>query len=212
MKQIVAINGSPRSGWNTDILIREASAGAESEGAEVEIVDLYRLEKFTGCISCFGCKTQEHLGECVCKDGLADVLEKIRRADGVILGSPVYLGDISAGLRALYERLIFQYITYKTEVRSYSKRKIPVVFILTSNVPAEYDTELLNRYRNTLESFIGPTQTMVSGNTLQINDYEKYDWTIFDPEEKRERREKVFPQERQKAFQLGAEIVKRSQQ
>lgn len=173
MKQIVAINGSPRSGWNTDILIREAAAGAESEGAEVEIVDLYRLEKFTGCISCFGCKTQEHLGECVCRDGLADVLEKIRRADGVILGSPVYLGDISAGLRALYERLIFQYITYKTEVRSYSKRKIPVVFILTSNVPAEYDTELLNRYRNTLESFIGPTQTLVSGNTLQINDYEK---------------------------------------
>lgn len=212
MKQIVAINGSPRSGWNTDILIREAAAGAESEGAEVEIVDLYRLEKFTGCISCFGCKTQEHLGECVCKDGLADVLEKIRRADGVILGSPVYLGDISAGLRALYERLIFQYITYKTEVRSYSKRKIPVVFILTSNVPEEYDTELLNRYRNTLESFIGPTQTLVSGNTLQINDYEKYNWTIFDPEEKRERREKVFPQERQKAFQLGAEIVKRSQQ
>ena len=212
MKQIVAINGSPRSGWNTDILIREASAGAESEGAEVEIVDLYRLEKFTGCVSCFGCKTQEHLGECVCKDGLADVLEKIRRADGVILGSPVYLGDISAGLRALYERLIFQYITYKTEVRSYSKRKIPVVFILTSNVPEEYDTELLNRYRNTLESFIGPTQTLVSGNTLQINDYEKYNWTIFDPEEKRERREKVFPQERQKAFQLGAEIVKHSQQ
>ena len=212
MKQIVAINGSPRSGWNTDILIREAAAGAESEGAEVEIVDLYRLEKFTGCVSCFGCKTQEHLGECVCKDGLADVLEKIRHADGVILGSPVYLGDISAGLRALYERLIFQYITYKTEVRSYSKRKIPVVFILTSNVPEEYDTELLNRYRNTLESFIGPTQTLVSGNTLQINDYEKYNWTIFDPEEKRERREKVFPQERQKAFQLGAEIVKRSQQ
>lgn len=212
MKHIIAINGSPRSGWNTDILIKEATAGAESEGAEVEIVDLYWLEKFTGCISCFGCKTQEHLGECVCKDGLADVLEKIRRADGVILGSPVYLGDISAGLRALYERLIFQYITYKTEVRSYSKRKIPVVFILTSNISAEYDTELLNRYRNTLESFIGPTQTLVSGNTLQINDYEKYNWTIFDPEEKRERREKVFPRERQKAFQLGAEIVMHSQQ
>ena len=208
MKHIIAINGSPRSGWNTDILIREAAAGAESEGAEVEIADLYRLDKFTGCVSCFGCKTQEHLGECICKDGLADVLEKIRRADGVILGSPVYLGDISAGLRALYERLIFQYITYKTEIESYSERKIPVVLILTSNVPAEYDTELLNRYKSALEGFIGPTQTLVSGNTLQIGDYEKYNWTLFDPDEKRERREKIFPQERQMAFALGAGMVK----
>ena len=208
MKHIIAINGSHRSGWNTDILVREAAAGAQSEGAEVEVVDLYRLDKFTGCVSCFGCKTKEHLGECFYQDGLADILEKIRSADGVILGSPVYLGDISAGFRALYERLIFQYITYKTEIRSYSKRKIPVVLILTSNVPEEYDTQLLNRYKNSLENFIGPTQTLVSGNTLQINDYEKYNWTMFDPEEKRERREKVFPKERQAAFSLGASMVK----
>ena len=208
MKHIIAINGSPRSGWNTDILVREAAAGAESEGAEVEVVDLYRLDKFTGCVSCFGCKTEGHLGECVCQDGLGGVLEKIRHADGVILGSPVYLGDISAGLRALYERLIFQYITYKTELRSYSERKIPVVMILTSNVPEEYDAQLLNQYKNSLENFIGPTQTLVSGNTLQVNDYEKYNWTMFDPEEKRERREKVFPKERQTAFSLGAKMAK----
>lgn len=208
MKHIIAINGSPRSGWNTDILVREAAAGAESEGAEVEVVDLYRLDKFTGCVSCFGCKTEGHLGECVCQDGLGGVLEKIRHADGVILGSPVYLGDISAGLRALYERLIFQYITYKTEPRSYSERKIPVVLILTSNVPEEYDAQLLNQYKNSLENFIGPTQTLVSGNTLQVNDYEKYNWTMFDPEEKRERREKVFPKERQTAFSLGAKMAK----
>lgn len=208
MKHIIAINGSPRSGWNTDILVREAAAGAESEGAEVEVVDLYRLDKFTGCVSCFGCKTEGHLGECICQDGLGGVLEKIRHADGVILGSPVYLGDISAGLRALYERLIFQYITYKTEPRSYSERKIPVVLILTSNVPEEYDAQLLNQYKNSLENFIGPTQTLVSGNTLQVNDYEKYNWTMFDPEEKRERREKVFPKERQTAFSLGAKMAK----
>ena len=166
MKKIIAVNGSPRSGWNTDILVREAAAGAASEGAEVEIVDLYKLEEFTGCVSCFGCKTEEHLGKCVCRDGLADVLEKIRNADGLILGSPVYLGEISAGLRALYERLIFQYITYKTEPRSYSGRRIPVVFILTSNAPAGYYEDLLNRYKGTLEAFIGSVQTLVSANTL----------------------------------------------
>lgn len=142
MKKIIAINGSPRSGWNTDILVREAAAGAASGGAEVEVIDLYKMERFTGCVSCFGCKTEGNLGRCVCRDGLHSVLETIRHADGLIMGSPVYLGEISAGLRALYERLIFPYITYKTEVRSYQEREIPVVLILTSNAPAESYADL----------------------------------------------------------------------
>ena len=130
-----------------------------------------------------------------------------RRLGGCILGSPVYLGDISAGLRSLYERLVFQYISYKTEPQSYADRKIPVVFILTSNVPAEYNAELVNRYKGSLEGFIGPTQTLVSGNTLQVNNYEQYNWTMFNPEEKRERREKVFPQECSAAFALGRNML-----
>lgn len=207
MKKIIAINGSPRSGWNTDVLVREAASGAASAGADVEVIDLYRLEKFTGCISCFGCKIEGHLGRCMCRDGLHDVLEKIRRADGLILGSPVYLGDVSAGLRALYERLIFQYITYKTEVHSYNARRIPVVLIVTSNVSAEYDAELLKRYQATLEAFVGPTQTLACGNTLQVNNYERYNWTMFNAEERRARRETVFPEERKAAFRLGAEML-----
>lgn len=81
MKKIVAINASPRKDWNTDSLVREAAKGAKLNGAEVTIFDLYKLEKFTGCISCFGCKLPEHQGVCIYKDGLAPVLEDIRSAD-----------------------------------------------------------------------------------------------------------------------------------
>ena len=95
MKKIIAINGSPRSGWNTDILVREAAAGAASTGAEVEVIDLYKLEKFTGCVSCFGCKMEGHPGQCVCRDGLHEVLEKIRRADGLaIFAHPYWLNNV----------------------------------------------------------------------------------------------------------------------
>lgn len=208
MKNVVAINGSPRSGWNTDLLVQEAAAGAAANGARVEIIDLYKQEKFTGCVSCFGCKTEGYFGRCVYRDGLYEVLEKIRQADGLILGSPVYLGDISAGMRALYERLIFQSITYKTDVQRYNERKIPVLLIVTSNVPAEYDAELLNRYKGTLEAFVGPTQTLASGNTLQVDQYERYNWTMFDAAEKGSRRESVFPQECQAAYRLGADLLK----
>lgn len=213
MAKIIAINGSPRSGWNTDILVREAAEGARQAGAEVEVIDLYKLEKFTGCISCFGCKRESSLGRCVCRDGLFPVLEKIREADGLILGSPVYLSEISAGLRALYERLIFQYISYKKEPRSYAQRQIPVVMIFTGNAPEAFFQgpvygKLVENYKNTLSGFIGPTQVLISADTLQVEDYTPYNWTMFDPEAKKKRREEVFPTERKEAFRLGAGMVK----
>nr|MCR4855946.1 flavodoxin family protein [Erysipelotrichaceae bacterium] len=108
MKKIIAVNCSPRKGWNTDILVDSAIKGAGSSGAEVEKFDLYRLEKYTGCISCFGCKKEVNKGHCICRDGLTIVLDAIREADGLIIGSPNYLGDLSASFRALYERLVFQ--------------------------------------------------------------------------------------------------------
>ena len=213
MKAIVAVNASPRTEWNTGTLIREAARGAESEGAEVKVFDLYKLEKFTGCISCFGCKLPANQGKCIYQDGLAPVLEEIRHADGLILGTPNYLGDGSAVFRTLYERLIFQYITYKKEPASYSERSIPVLFIMTGNAPEEYYTpegygKMVAGYQNTLSSFIGPTKVMICGDTLQVNDYSKYDWTMFDPETKKARHETVFPEEKQKAFRFGIEMVK----
>lgn len=212
MKKIIAINCSPRTAWNTATLVREAAKGAEDEGVEVTVVDLCKLEKFTGCISCFGCKLPDNLGKCICKDGLYAVLEDIRNADGLIIGTPNYLGDVSAGFRALYERLIFQSLSYKTEPRSYNQRQIPVLMIMTSNASEEfypqigYD-EMLKRYQNTLSTFVGPTKIMISSDTLQVKDYNRYNWTMFNPESKKERHETVFPEDKQKAFNLGAQMV-----
>ena len=111
MKKIIAINAGPRKGWNTDQLVSIAGKGAESSGAEVEYISLFQLEKYTGCVSCFACKKPGTFGKCMCKDGLYDVLEKIRQADGLIIGSPNYLGNLTASFRALYERLVFQSLT-----------------------------------------------------------------------------------------------------
>ncbi|MBQ4158695.1 MAG: flavodoxin family protein [Clostridia bacterium] len=205
MKKIIAVNASPRSGWNTDILVREAAEGAKSAGAQIEYIDLYKLQNFKGCASCFGCKNEAHPGACVFKDDLYDVLKKIREADGLILGSPVYLGDVTSALRALFERLFFPFITYKTEIASYNTRKIPVLFILTSGAPAEFNQNLLTRYKSTLDVFVGPTETFISGDTLQVDNYENYAWTMFDAEKKRERRNPVFPEERKQAYRLGTE-------
>ena len=212
MKKIVAINCSPRSNWNTATLVREAAKGAEEQGAEVTIIDLYKLEKFTGCVSCFGCKLTDNLGKCVCKDGLTPVLDAIRKADGLIIGSPNYLGDVSAGFRALFERLIFQALTYKTEFRSYNEKQIPVLMIMTSNASEDYYAQIgydvmLQRYQGSLGTFVGPTKILISSDTLQVKDYSRYHWTMFSPEAKKERHEKVFPDDKKKAFTLGEQMV-----
>jgi len=212
MKKIVAINCSPRSTWNTATLVREAAKGAEAQGAEVTVIDLNKLEKFTGCVSCFGCKLPDNLGKCICKDGLAPVLEEIRNADGLIIGTPNYLGDVTAGFRALFERLIFQSLTYKTEFRSYNQKQIPVLMIMTSNASEDFYAQIgydqmLQRYQGSLSTFVGPTKILTSSDTLQVKDYSRYNWTMFDPEHKKERHEKVFPEDKKKAFDLGAQMV-----
>lgn len=210
-KRIIAVNAGPRKGWNTDTLIDEAIKGAESTGATVEKFDLFKLEKYTGCISCFGCKREKNKGHCICRDGLTSVLDAIRASDGLIIGSPNYLGEMTASFRALYERLIFQNLTYNKETPCCNDHFIPVLLFMTSNAPDLAYQGLLHGYKQTLSRFVGPTEVFVSGNTLQLKDYSKTDWpwSMFDPEAKKRRHETVFPKERQKAFALGAALVNR---
>lgn len=206
-KRIVAINASPRSGWNTDMLIDKAIEGAESEGFEVKKFDLYKLESYTGCVSCFGCKRKAHEGECVIKDGLRPVLEAIREADGLIVGAPNYFSDLCAQFKLFYERLVFPYLTYNKERPCCNQHMIPVLLIMTSNAPDTLYTGMLENYRNTLTNFIGPTTVFVSGETMQVKDYSRFDWTFFDGPQRVERREKVFPKELEEVRRLGASLL-----
>ena len=101
-KKIVVVNASARKGWNTDTLLNAASKGASESGAEVVSFNLYRLEKYTGCISCFGCKKEKFKGKCICKDGLTPVLDAISQSDGLIIGSPNYFSEFSSSSYSLF--------------------------------------------------------------------------------------------------------------
>ena len=211
MKKIVAVNASPRPKWNTAQLVREAAQGAADAGADIDVIDLYKLEPFMGCRSCFACMTERHFDRCAVKDGLTETLDKIRGADGLILGSPNYFGRPTAGFRALYERLCFQHLTYDVARLSSNERQIPVLFIMTSNAAEEaysalgYDA-MIEEHVQTLGKLIGPVRTFVSGNTLQTNRYDTFNWTMFDIESKQHRHEEVFPAELAQVRKLAAEM------
>ena len=207
-RKIVVVQAGPRKGWNTDTLVRDAAAGAEEAGAELQCFDLFDLEPYTGCVSCFGCKTLKHKGHCVCRDGLTPVLDAIREADGLIIGSPMYLSQPTASFRALYERLVFQSLTYNNETPCCRLRTVPVLLIMTCGAPEHFYLDLMKDYQETLTAFVGPTETFLSADTLQVADYSKNEWEwSSDPAAKMERHETVFPLHRAQVREMGKALA-----
>ena len=125
MTNVIAINGSPRKTWNTATLLEHALKGAASAGAATELVHLYDLD-FKGCTSCFSCKLKggKSYGNCAMQDGLTPVLEKIRDADALIMGSPIYVGTPTGEMRSFLERLVFPYLVYDQKRSTLFPKKI----------------------------------------------------------------------------------------
>jgi len=209
---VAAINASPRTGHNTASLVREAANGARKLGAEVRYFDLYRQDRFTGCVSCFGCKLVPNEGRCICRDGLTPILDAIRDSDAIILGTPNYLGQPSAGFRALYERIVFQNLTYQKERPRYRPAETPVLFIMISNMQAErYEQEplagMIRSCQQGLSENIGPTEVFICGHTLQVRDYSRFHWTAFDAEAKKAAYEQYFPEDLRRVRDLTSTLI-----
>ncbi|MCS7119720.1 MAG: flavodoxin family protein [Nitrososphaerota archaeon] len=100
MIYIVGIVGSPRIGGNTEIFVSEALKAAQAEGAETELLRLCDKE-IRPCDGCFSCR---RTGECQIKDDFQQVFEKMVKADGIILASPVYVGSSTPQIKALIDR------------------------------------------------------------------------------------------------------------
>ena len=212
MKKIVVVNASPRIGFNTYKLLQASAKGAMEEGAEVKFYNLYKLDKYFGCYSCFGCKRKPNEGKCIIKDGLKEVLDAIRESDGLIIGSPNYLGDTSAAFRALFERLEFQTLTYNLAKPRYDFKRIPVLFLMTSNAKLDYYKnigydDMLNKYKTAFEDAVGNTKIYIADDTLQVNNYDLYNWTMFNKEDKIKHHNEVFDNELNEMYSLGKEIV-----
>lgn len=209
MKTII-VNASPRKKWNTAQLLDEARRGAESAGAEVEYVDLYDMA-FTGCHGCLACKLKDgkHPG-CAWKDELPPLIERILAADALIIGTPIYYGEPTAQFRALMERLVFCVAPY--EPGSYFDGQVDVGFIYTMNAPQGYYEANLRPYLANIEGLFkmalhGEVRSYASCDTLQVNDYSKYDMAYFDETAKKARRNEQFPTDLETAFAMGAALA-----
>ena len=101
-KSIVVLSGSPRKGGNTDMLAAAFIEGAEAAGNNVT---LYRTAdlKIGGCLGCGHCF--EEKGVCVQKDDMPPILDAIRKADVLVLASPIYYWSVTAQLKLAIDRM-----------------------------------------------------------------------------------------------------------
>jgi multimeric flavodoxin WrbA len=100
--KVLGINCSPRKGGNTEILLREVFRVLEKEGIKTELFQLGG-KKVDGCIACMKCRKKKD-GRCHQKnDVINECIEKMVKADGIIIGSPVYFADLSAEAKALID-------------------------------------------------------------------------------------------------------------
>lgn len=210
MKTII-LNGSPRKNWNTAMLLKEAEKGAREAGSETEYIDLYDLQ-FTGCRSCMACKRKD--GErckCFWKDDLSPVIDRIFQADSLIIGTPIYLGDITSQVHALIERLHFCALSYD-DYSNYFKGKVNVGIILTMNASKAYfEQSYLGKAKEVEQIFHalnGNVEVYTACDTLQVNDYSKFNMASFSEEHKKEMREKQFPVDLEEAFRLGERLAR----
>ena len=207
----IAINGSPRKGWNTEKLLKEALRGAESVGAETKLVQLYDLN-YTGCKSCFACKKQgAESYQCVIKDDLAPVIEEIFNADALFLGSPIYFGDITGQMVCFIERFGFPLLSYDDYTKRLFDGKINAALFLTMNAPEVFykssmEQSLKNR-AGILERLGGKVEVYAAYDTYQFSDYSKYHTGVFDEVHKRKVREEQFPKDLEAAYAIGRRLT-----
>ncbi|WOX55699.1 MULTISPECIES: flavodoxin family protein [unclassified Methanoculleus] len=100
--KIVAINGSPRGLRSQTLrLVRAVADGAASAGADVEIVDVCKLqiEYCNGCLVC--CER----GECIKDDDFSGLYQTMLESDGIVLGSPNYINSVTAQTKTLFDRM-----------------------------------------------------------------------------------------------------------
>jgi multimeric flavodoxin WrbA len=101
--KVVAINGSARKGGNTAILLNYALAEIAAEGIETELVELHRMN-IHGCVVCRQCAANKNRRCGQTHDDGNMLIEKMIEADGILLGSPTYVTDVSPEIKALIDR------------------------------------------------------------------------------------------------------------
>ena len=203
------IDGGPRKNMNTAIMLEKFAEGARKAGAEVKIVRLYGID-YKGCMSCMACKIKDRASNvCKFKDALTPVLDEIAQADGLVLGSPIYFGDVTGQMRTFLERLAFPWLSYN-DYSLMAPKRMPVMLIETMNgTPERNNSQGYGSMEPCIAAALGEPERLIAYNTYQVKSYDRFELAGFSEEAKRQWRDKHWEQDQQKAFEAGKRMAEK---
>ncbi|MBR2772601.1 MAG: NAD(P)H-dependent oxidoreductase [Bacteroidales bacterium] len=208
-KKIIIIDGGPRKNFNTASMLQKFAEGAMSVGNDIEVktVRLYGID-YKGCMSCMACKIKGKASNvCKFKDALTPVLEEIAQADGLVLGSPIYFGNVTGQMRAFLERLAFPWLSYN-DYSMTAQKKMPVVLMETMNgLPDRNNSQGYGSMEYCIKSALGEPERIIAYNTYQVNDYNRFELGGFSEETKRQYRDEHWQNDLQKAYDAGRRMA-----
>ena len=214
--KVLAINGSPRKKRNTATLLGKAIEGATSQGADTELIHLYDLD-FKGCRACYSCKLigGKSYGKCAARDDLTPILKEVEEVDAIIVGSPIYFGSITGESRSFLERLMYPFWNL-ADSSVLPQKRIPTGLIYTMGAPEDqmkergWDQQLL-LIEMVMKMIFGMSESLFVNDTSPFDDYTKHAISpTVDPQEKARIREEVFPEDCEKAFEMGVRFARPS--
>lgn len=209
MKKIIIIDGGPRKTFNTASMLKKFAEGASAVSSDIEVktVRLYDLD-YKGCMSCMACKVKgKAVNVCKFRDALTPILEDIAQADGLVLGSPNYFGEITGQMRAFLERLAFPWLSYNDHSLTAPKR-MPVLLVETQNGTREYNNcHGYGSMEYCITQALGEPERLTAYNTYQVKNYDRYELAGFSEEDKRKYREEHWEEDLQSAFDAGRRMA-----
>lgn len=104
--KVAAFNGSPKKEGNTHAALALVTAELEAQGMETEIIHV-GAQPVRACTACGACGRNKDEKCVIAGDGVNDWIQKMKEADGIILGSPVHYANISAGMKAFLDRAFY---------------------------------------------------------------------------------------------------------
>jgi len=211
MKKIMIIDGGPRRNMNTAAMAEAFADGARSAGAEVKYVRLYDID-FKGCRTCMACQLRDkRVKSCQFKDGMTDILAECAEADGLMIASPIYYGEVTAMTRAFFERLTFPWLSYRYGSLE-APKKMPVTLIYTMNGMPKNGDDVIRGTMSTFQWVLGSSlgcepEIIQANNTTQVKDYSRYEFAEGVAESKKAWRDAHWEEELQKARDAGKRMA-----
>lgn len=166
--KVIAINGSARAKGNTGTSIDIVAKELEKNGIQVEILHVGN-KKISGCIGCMGCVKAQNERCVITDDVVNEYIQKLKEADGIILGSPVYYSGVAGTMKSFLDRTFFvigvngNFLKHKVGASLAAVRR-------TGGIPT---IDGLDRYINYSEMFVPTSNYWNVAHGLKPGDVEK---------------------------------------